>query len=65
MLSGFRSKDLETSCNAAALQGVGIQAIVTEYLIMYSDLIFCDKMPNFTEGLQPGKSVVEGMRGSL
>ena len=43
-----RSKDLESSCDAAALQGVGLQAVVTEYLITYADLIFSDKMPSFS-----------------
>ena len=46
---------METSCNAAALQGVGIQAIVTEFLIMYVDLIFSDKMPTFEGATQSGK----------
>ena len=31
----------------AALQVVGVQAVVTEFLIHYSDLIFNDKMPVF------------------
>ena len=44
----FRSKDLESSCDAAALQGVGLQAVVTEYLITYADLIFSDKLPSFS-----------------
>ena len=43
-----RSKDLESSCDAAALQGVGLQAVVTEYLITYADLIFSDKLPSFS-----------------
>jgi len=38
---------LETGGGAAALQGVGIQAVVTECLILYADLIFSDKMPNY------------------
>lgn len=42
-----RSKDLESVCDAAVLQGVGLQAVVTEYLITYADLIFNDKMPSF------------------
>ena len=42
-----RSKELESGGGAAALQGVGIQAVVTEFLIVYADLIFSDKMPNY------------------
>lgn len=47
-LNGFcgRSKDLEVG-GVAALQVVGVQAVVTEFLIRYSDLIFNDKMPVF------------------
>ncbi|XP_060532986.1 GTPase-activating protein CdGAPr isoform X3 [Cylas formicarius] len=30
----------------AALQGVGVQAVVTEFLICYADLIFCDHLPS-------------------
>ena len=33
-------------CNTAMLQGVGVQAIVTEFLIQYADLIFSDKLQN-------------------
>ena len=51
----FRSKELETSCNVAALQGVGIQAVVTEFLIMYADLIFSDKIPSFSVTNQSGE----------
>ncbi|KAK2191607.1 hypothetical protein NP493_50g04042 [Ridgeia piscesae] len=36
----LRSKELEQSCSTAALQGVGIQAIVTECLIAYVDVLF-------------------------
>ncbi len=43
----IRSKDLESSCDAAALQGVGLQAVVTEYLITYAELIFSDKLPHY------------------
>ena len=32
----------------AALQGVGVQAVVTEYLIKYCELIFSDKLPTYT-----------------
>ena len=34
-----RSKKLESGGGAAALQGVGIQAVVTEFLILYADLV--------------------------
>ncbi|KAK3106941.1 hypothetical protein FSP39_003397 [Pinctada imbricata] len=44
----LRSKELECGGGAAALQGVGIQAVVTECLILYADLIFSDKMPNYS-----------------
>ncbi|XP_033759219.1 uncharacterized protein LOC117341471 isoform X2 [Pecten maximus] len=44
----LRSKELETGGGAAALQGVGIQAVVTECLILYADLIFSDKMPSYS-----------------
>lgn len=30
--------------------GVGVQAVVTEYLIRYCELIFSDKMPSYTNG---------------
>eukprot|EP00095_Tigriopus_kingsejongensis_P002221 maker-scaffold817_size93049-snap-gene-0.9 protein:Tk02221 transcript:maker-scaffold817_size93049-snap-gene-0.9-mRNA-1 annotation:"cdc42 gtpase-activating" len=40
----LRSKSLEVG-GVAALQGVGVQAVVTEYLIRYCELIFSDKMP--------------------
>ncbi|XP_035827001.1 serine-rich adhesin for platelets [Aplysia californica] len=43
----LRSKELEAGGGAAALQGVGIQAVVTECLICYSDIIFSDKMPSY------------------
>ena len=42
----LRSKSLEMG-GVAALQGVGVQAVVTEYLIRYCELIFSDKMPNY------------------
>ncbi|KAK7106203.1 hypothetical protein V1264_017487 [Littorina saxatilis] len=44
----LRSKELELGGGAAALQGVGIQAVVTECLICYCDLIFNDKMPSYS-----------------
>ena len=42
----LRAKSLETG-GVAALQGVGVQAVVTEYLIRYCELIFSDKMPSY------------------
>merc|ERR1712223_395760 len=45
----LRAKILETG-GVAALQGVGVQAVVTEYLIRYCELIFSDKMPSYTNG---------------
>ncbi|XP_061189339.1 uncharacterized protein LOC133197362 isoform X2 [Saccostrea echinata] len=44
----LRSKELECGGGAAALQGVGIQAVVTECLIVYADLIFSDKLPSYS-----------------
>ncbi|XP_063220285.1 GTPase-activating protein CdGAPr isoform X3 [Bacillus rossius redtenbacheri] len=37
----LRCKELEVG-GVAALQGVGVQAVVTEFLVCYSELIFCD-----------------------
>ena len=42
----LRSKSIEIG-GVAALQGVGVQAVVTEYLIRYCELIFSDKMPSY------------------
>ena len=50
-----RSKELESGGGAAALQGVGVQAIVTEFLIRYGDIIFSDKMPSFATTSHNGK----------
>ncbi|XP_039284370.1 GTPase-activating protein CdGAPr isoform X3 [Nilaparvata lugens] len=36
----LRCKELEVG-GVAALQGVGVQAVVTEFLIVYAELIFC------------------------
>ncbi|XP_050540334.1 GTPase-activating protein CdGAPr [Daktulosphaira vitifoliae] len=36
----LRSKQLETGSGVAALHGVGIQAVVTEFLILYTEYIF-------------------------
>ncbi|KAK6645408.1 hypothetical protein RUM43_001685 [Polyplax serrata] len=43
----LRCKELEVG-GVAALQGVGVQAVVTEFLVCYADLIFCDRLPNFS-----------------
>lgn len=40
----LRCKELEVG-GVAALQGVGVQAVVTEFLVCYTDLIFCDGLP--------------------
>nr|CAD7257131.1 unnamed protein product [Timema shepardi] len=40
----LRCKELEVG-GVAALQGVGVQAVVTEFLICYVELIFCDGLP--------------------
>nr|XP_022907070.1 GTPase-activating protein CdGAPr-like isoform X1 [Onthophagus taurus] len=52
----LRSEELEGG-GVAALQGVGVQAVVTEYLICYTDLIFCDRLPaSVTTALNLNKS---------
>ena len=43
----LRCKSLESG-GVAALQGVGVQAVVTEYLIKYCELIFNDKLPAYS-----------------
>ena len=43
----LRCKSLEVG-GVAALQGVGVQAVVTEYLIKYCELIFSEKLAQFT-----------------
>ena len=43
----LRCKSLEVG-GVAALQGVGVQAVVTEYLIKYCELIFSDKLPAYS-----------------
>ena len=43
----LRCKELEVG-GVAALQGVGVQAVVTEFLVCYADLIFCDRLPNIS-----------------
>lgn len=40
----LRCKELEVG-GVAALQGVGVQAVVTEFLVCCADLIFCDRLP--------------------
>ncbi|XP_074652867.1 uncharacterized protein LOC141907189 [Tubulanus polymorphus] len=50
----LRSKELESGCGAAALQGVGLQAVVTEFLILYADIIFSDKTPACMMGDKTG-----------
>ncbi|XP_076366943.1 LOW QUALITY PROTEIN: uncharacterized protein LOC143255339 [Tachypleus tridentatus] len=41
----LRSKDVESGGGVGALHIVGVQAVLTEYLIRYVDLIFNDKLP--------------------
>ncbi|PSN48778.1 hypothetical protein C0J52_05190 [Blattella germanica] len=48
----LRCKELEVG-GVAALQGVGVQAVVTEFLVCYTDLIFCDGLPPLTNIPQP------------
>ena len=40
----IRCKELESG-GVAALKGIGVQAVVTEYLVRHADLIFTDKLP--------------------
>lgn len=47
----LRCKELEVG-GVAALQGVGVQAVVTEFLVCYTDLIFSDGLPPITLPLQ-------------
>ncbi len=54
----LRSKNLEVG-GVAALQGVGVQAVVTEYLIRYCELIFSDKMPSYNLSSNPTSSASE------
>ena len=51
----LRAKNLETG-GVAALQGVGVQAVVTEYLIRYCELIFSDKMPSYNSSSNPSST---------
>jgi len=42
-----RCKDLEQQdCSLAALKNVGIQAVVTEFLISHADILFTDSFMN-------------------
>lgn len=50
----LRCKSLELG-GVAALQGVGVQAVVTEYLIKYCELIFSDKLPAYSTLSAPGQ----------
>jgi len=35
-------------CSAAVLRGVGVQAVITEYLIKNTDSLFTDSTQNYT-----------------
>lgn len=54
----LRAKCLEVG-GVAALQGVGVQAVVTEYLIRYCELIFSDKMPSYNSSSNPASIINE------
>ena len=54
----LRAKNLETG-GVAALQGVGVQAVVTEYLIRYCELIFSDKLPSYNTSSNPASVINE------
>lgn len=44
----LRCEELEIG-GVAALQGVGVQAVVTEFLVCYADLIFSERVPPMLE----------------
>ena len=51
-----RSKELEQQCTStAALQEVCVQAVVTEFLISYVELLFSDKLHSLNTGATGGK----------
>lgn len=52
----LRSKQLENGCGVAALHGVGIQAVVTEFLIRYTNDIF-SPIPSVGAKLPPIKGL--------
>jgi len=46
-MSTNRCKDLEQQeCSLAALKNVGVQAVVTEFLISHADILFTDNFMN-------------------
>ncbi|XP_013792691.1 uncharacterized protein LOC106476592 [Limulus polyphemus] len=45
----LRSKEMEGGGGACALHVVGVQAVLTEYLIRYVEIIFSGKRPSFQE----------------
>lgn len=53
----LRCEALEVG-GVAALQGVGVQAVVTEFLICYADLIFCDHLPNLDQPTLTNESLL-------
>uniref|UniRef100_A0A2H8TGS3 GTPase-activating protein CdGAPr n=1 Tax=Melanaphis sacchari TaxID=742174 RepID=A0A2H8TGS3_9HEMI len=57
----LRSKQLENGSGVAALHGVGIQAVVTEFLIRYTDYIF-SPIPNVGAKLPPTKGTPKKSR---
>ena len=60
----LRAKNLETG-GVAALQGVGVQAVVTEYLIRYCELIFSDKMPSYNSSSNPSSTGQNNDNGAV
>ncbi|GLV36917.1 Cd GTPase activating protein-related [Carabus blaptoides fortunei] len=57
----LRCEELEIG-GVAALQGVGVQAVVTEFLVCYADLIFCDHLPNLPDPVPDSSSPVSPKR---
>ena len=60
----LRSKSLENG-GVAALQGVGVQAVVTEYLIRYCELIFSDKMPVYCKSGEDAEAAANSRNNKL
>jgi len=52
----WRCRELEQMpCSAAVLQGVGMQAIVTEFLIVNADTLFSDAAQNGSADVTAGR----------
>lgn len=56
----LRCRELEAA-GLAALQGVGVQAVVTEFLVCYVDLIFSESMLPATPASSPASTITESI----